>query len=157
MKALVVTAATGSALGAGVFFAFSGFVMAGLDDLRSARGIEAMKSINRSAETAPLMLLLFGTALLCLGLGVWAVRSWGDPRAVWVLAGALAYLIGTIGITVAANVPLNQALAELSPHAAGAAEEWRRFVHDWMLWNHLRFLTSTAAAVTFILAACVKS
>jgi len=61
------------------------------------------------------MTALFGTALACLGLAVWAVVAWGQSPAPWVLAGSGLYLAGAIVVTIAANVPLNDALAALHP------------------------------------------
>ena len=86
MRAAVLAAALGSGLVAGVLFAFSTFVMAGLVRLPPEQGLAAMQSINRSALRPPFMAALFGTALGCLGLAGWAVVNWGDPNVGWALA-----------------------------------------------------------------------
>lgn len=145
VHALTVAAAIGCGLLAGVWFAFSAFVMYGLDRLPAHQGIAAMQSINRAAVTPLLMAALFGTAALCVGLVVWAAVQWGD-RAAWVLAGGALYLVGTIGVTMAANVPRNDALAALDPHHASAAGHWKKYVQTWSTWNHVRGVTSLAAA-----------
>ena len=98
--------ALGCGLSAGVFFAFSSFVMPALDRLAPGQSIRAMNSINKLAVTPVFMTALFGTALACAGLGVWAVTSWGERPAALVLAGCALYLVGAIVVTVAANVPL---------------------------------------------------
>src|SRR6516162_5972848 len=64
VQTVTVAGAIGAALVGGVFFAFSAFVMPALRRLPAAQGISAMQSINRTAVTAPLMLALFGTAVL---------------------------------------------------------------------------------------------
>ena len=48
--ALTLVTALGCGLNAGVFFAFSGFVMNGLRRLPAAQGIAAMQSINVTAS-----------------------------------------------------------------------------------------------------------
>lgn len=58
---LTVAAVLGCGLNAGVFFAFSGFVMAALRRLPAPQGIAAMQSINVTAVRPPLMAALFGT------------------------------------------------------------------------------------------------
>ena len=63
-----LTTAIGCGLVAGVFLAFSGFVMAGLDRLPAAQGVAAMQSINRTAVRPPLMLAMLATAALCVAL-----------------------------------------------------------------------------------------
>ena len=84
---VTLATALGCGLSAGVFFAFSSFVMPALDRLAPAQSIRAMNSINKLALTPVFMTALFGTALACAVLGVWAVVSWGERPAALVLAG----------------------------------------------------------------------
>lgn len=151
-QVLTVAAAVGCGLVGGVFLAFSTFVMAGLDRLPAAQGIEAMQSINRTAVTPPFMAALFGTAVLCLAVAIWAVGAWGDRRAALVLAGSVLYLVGVIGVTMAANVPRNDALAALDSAAPAAAAEWAGYVSGWTNWNHVRTLAGLAGSALLIAA-----
>src|SRR5215208_3318160 len=81
---LTLVTALGCGLSAGVFFAFSSFIMPALDRLAPGQSIRAMNSINKLAVTPVFMTALFGTALGCVGLGAWAVTSWGQrPAARW--------------------------------------------------------------------------
>jgi uncharacterized membrane protein len=150
--AATLITALGCGLVAGVFFAFSSFVMPALKRLPPAQGIPAMRSINRLAVTPAFMTALFGTAAACLGLIAWAVISWGDRSATPVLAGAALYLVGTIGTTVFRNVPLNERLAKLHPHDAGATGFWDEYLTKWTAWNHVRTATSLAAATALTTA-----
>jgi uncharacterized membrane protein len=142
----------GSGLAAGVFFAFSGFVMPALDRLPTAQGIAAMQSLNKLAVTPPLMTVLFGTALAGGGLAVWALTSWDQRPAPWVLTGSALYLVGVIGVTIAANVPLNNALDTVHPEGAGAAAGWSSFYGHWMAWNHVRAGAALGAAALLAVA-----
>ena len=151
LQTVTVAGAVGAALVGGVFFAFSAFVMPALRQLPAAQGIGAMQSINRTAVTAPLMLALFGTAVLSGITVVWAIRSWGQAAAPWLLAGGLAYLAAVV-ITIAANVPLNDSLAGLDPGSAGAPARWAGFTAHWTLWNHLRGAGAVAGSLAFIFA-----
>ncbi|MEZ4571763.1 MAG: anthrone oxygenase family protein [Thermomicrobiales bacterium] len=111
----VLAAAIGCGLNAGIFFTFSTFVMAALKRLPPARGIAAMQSINVLAVTFMFMSVFFGTqALICAGLGVWAIFSAGDQPTALLVSGAGAYLVGTIVVTIVGNVPMNNRLAELN-------------------------------------------
>lgn len=156
VQAVVFAAALGSGLIAGTFFAFSGFVMAGLSELPAAQGIAAMQAINRTAVRPSLMVPLFGTALAHLGLAVWAVSSWGDRAAGWILAGAAVYVLGTIVVTITRNVPRNEALAKLDPGHPDAAPQWISYLSSWTAWNHVRVLASLAAAA-LLTAALIQS
>lgn len=154
MSGILYVATLASALGcglvAGVFFAFSTFVMGALERLPPAQGIAAMQSINRVAVTPAFMTALFGTAAACLGLIGWAVISWGERPAALVLAGGALYLVGTIGVTIARNVPLNDGLAKLHPQDAESF--WTRYLSVWTAWNHVRTAAALAAAATLSIA-----
>ncbi|MDY0884823.1 DUF1772 domain-containing protein [Dongia soli] len=144
--------ALGCGLVAGVFFAFSTFVMPALARLRPAQGIAAMQSINLLAVTPWFMSLLFGTALLCLASAVLALLDWRGAASAWMLAGSTLYLAGVILVTMMFNVPLNNILAAQAPESAEAAGVWTRYLAAWTRWNHLRTITPTGAAGCFILA-----
>jgi uncharacterized membrane protein len=133
----------------GVFYAFSSFVMPALERLQPADGIKAMQSINVTAERPGFMVAFLGTTLLCGYLGVRGVLAWGDRRATLLVAGSALYLVGTFLLTVAHHVPLNNTLADVHPHAAGAAAHWHDYLSRWNWANHVRGLASIAAAAAF--------
>jgi hypothetical protein len=60
---LTLAAALGSALVAGVFFAFSTFVMDALDRIPPAQGINAMNQINETVLRPGFMIAFVGTAI----------------------------------------------------------------------------------------------
>ena len=76
LAVLTVVAALGCGLNAGVFFAFSSFVMKALARLQPAQGIAAMQSINLVAVTPAFMTALFGTATAAVAVAVWALVDW---------------------------------------------------------------------------------
>ena len=77
-------AALGSALIAGVFFAFSTFVMAALARLPPAQGIAAMQAINVTVLNPWFLGVFVGTAIACVVLAVTSLMHWGraGPRGV---------------------------------------------------------------------------
>lgn len=85
---LTLIAALGCGLMAGVFFAFSAFVMGALARLPAAQGIAAMQSINIRAVTPPFMTALFGTGVLGVATAVVALLAWERPGAAWLLSPA---------------------------------------------------------------------
>ena len=149
---LTIVTALGCGLNAGVFFAFSAFVMPALSRLPPAQGIAAMQSINIVAITPVFMGALFGTAALCMLLAIAALIGWGDARAAWLLVGSLLYLVGAIAVTMAFNVPRNNALAAVAPESAEGASLWARYVAEWTAWNHLRAAACLAAAAALTVA-----
>jgi len=152
LYAATLASALGCGLIAGVFFAFSTFVMPALKRLPPAHSIAAMQSINKLAITPAFMTALFGTAVACLGMVAWDAISSSERPATLVLAGAALYIVGTIRVTIACNVPLNDRLATLHPQGADAAGHWDEYVTKWTAWNHLRAAASLAAAATLTIA-----
>ena len=149
-RSLVATAAVGAATMGGVFFAFSTFVMSGLDRLPPAQGIAAMQSLNVTAVRPAFMTALFGTGALCVYLGVRGVLDWGDRRAALLVVGSAVYLGGAILLTAVYHVPMNDTLATVNPHAAGAASDWSDYVDRWTAANHIRTAASVGSAAAFV-------
>ncbi len=147
---LTLLAGLGAGLTAGVFLAFSSFVMTGLGRAPAAVGVRAMQEINRAAPNPVFMVTLFGTALLAVVLAVVAVAA-GSPGRWLVVAGALAYLV-CIGLTVAYHVPRNDALAVLDPAAPGTVEAWRTYLTDWTRLNHVRTVSATVGCLLLLLS-----
>lgn len=150
--ALTLFAALGCGVVAGVFFAFSAFVMKALARLPAPQGIAAMQAINVAAVTPAFMAVLLGTALACGALIVSSLLVWGEPFAAYLLSGGAFYLVGAIGSTGAYHVPRNEALATVEPRGAGAEDHWSRYLRGWTAWNHLRFAAALAATATLVIA-----
>ncbi len=151
--ALTLVAALGCGLVAGTFFTFSTFVMTALARLPAAQGIAAMQSINIVVLNPLFMLAFLGTALVSVAVAVLSALEWEEPAAFYQVAGSALYLVGTIFVTIAFNVPRNDALAAVNPEDAGSAGLWRRYVTEWTAWNHLRGLAALAAAASLTIAA----
>ena len=120
--------------------------------LPPAQGLTAMQEINVTAVTPPFMTVFFGTAALCVAVGVGAVVDWNGWASALVLIAAAVYLVGVIGVTAAFNVPRNNALATVDPAASDAAERWRRYDASWTAGNHVRTVACLAAATLLIIA-----
>src|SRR3712207_4219084 len=103
-QGLTVVAAIGSGVTGGVYFAFSDFVMRALRRLPERDGMAAMQHINRAAPSPLFMTALFGTAIVCAGLGAAAVTEHDEPGAAHQIAGSVLYL-ATVALTVGYHVP----------------------------------------------------
>jgi uncharacterized membrane protein len=149
---LTLVTALGCALIAGVFFAFSSFVMKALARLPPAHGVAAMQAINVGAISFAFMLALLGTGLGCLALAGWALAESDASFAPHLLAGSGLYLVGVIAVTIAFNVPRNDALARIEPASAGAQDAWTLYVAEWTRGNHVRTAAALGAAATLTVA-----
>ncbi len=142
----------GTGLVAGVFCAFSTFVMRGLAALPPARGVAAMQAVNVAAVRPPFMAVFLGTTLLSAVLTVATLVTWPDEGAVASVVGGVLFLCGSFGLTVVANIPRNERLARLDAGGAEAAAYWPEYVRGWTRWNHVRALASAGAALAYLLA-----
>ncbi|WP_409237591.1 DUF1772 domain-containing protein [Streptomyces sp. PA5.6] len=149
---LTVLGALACGLAAGVFAAFSTFVMKGLAALPPGQGIAAMNRVNVAAVTPAFMAIFLGATGLCVVLAVVTFVLWPDEGTVELLLGSALYVVGSFGVTVVANIPRNDALAKVDPDSAEGAAYWRTYVREWTVWNHVRTGASLAATAAFILA-----
>ncbi|MDT9694596.1 anthrone oxygenase family protein [Streptomyces sp. P17] len=149
---LTVLGVLGTGLVAGVFCAFSTFVMKGLAALPPGQGVAAMQAINVAAVTPAFMLVFIGSAVLCAVLAVVTFVLWPDEGTVELLLGSALYLFGSFGVTMVANVPRNDALMKMEAGTREAAAYWTTYVREWTAWNHVRMVASAGAAISYVLA-----
>lgn len=146
LLALTLAGALGCGLIAGAFFAFSSFVMGALAKLPAAQGIAAMQSINVVVINPLFLGVLLGTAAACGVLAVLSLVLWTGSGAACRVAGGVLYIVGTFGVTMRGNVPLNDALAAVAPASAEGAALWTRYLARWTAWNHVRTVAALVAA-----------
>lgn len=149
MSTVVLVGATvANGLLAGLFFAFSCAVTAGLHRVEDRTYVTVFRATNTAILNGWFLPVFLGAPLLTLAAA--ALRP--DGRA-WLVA-ALVGTAGTFLVTVARNVPLNQRLARAT---TGTAAQWaearRAFEGRWNGWNAVRTGTSTGALVCLAAAA----
>lgn len=144
---LVIAAIVGCGLVSGLLFAFSVVIMRALLQLSPEIGMVAMQRINVIIINPLFFLVFLGTSAICLAVAVIAAGGMSNEGSPWLLAGAVAYLLGPLGITMTFNVPLNNMLAKI--HADQAATQWPRYASAWLRWNHLRTALGTLAMALF--------
>ncbi len=117
---LTSLAALVSAAAGGMMYVFSTFVMRGLDRTGPLDAITAMRGINAEANANPAFLLGYFSAAI---------------------------------LALAVGVPLNNHLDSVNPvglSVADAAREWQAYMSTWTAWNHVRTITSFAAAALML-------
>ena len=148
----LVAAAIGSGLVAGIFFAFSTFIMTAFSRIPVEQAIAAMNSINVTIVRSPFMALFVPTAILCLVIAALALMNWRGGASALMLAGAALYIVASFLSTIIFNVPMNDALAKVSGGGAEATALWATYLRDWTWWNHVRTAASLLASVAFVRA-----
>jgi uncharacterized membrane protein len=149
---LSLSTCVGAGLIAGVFFAFSAFIMKALAELPTEQGIAAMQRINVVVLNRSFLGVFVGTALLAVTCVATAFASLGSMASVWLLAGGASYIVGSFGVTTVFNVPRNQRLARLDARSMEAAAYWPVYIRKWLFWNHVRTTASAVSAACAALA-----
>jgi uncharacterized membrane protein len=150
--ALIAQAALLSyAMVGGVFLAFSDFIMRALSQLDGASGAGAMQNINREVFRWVFMTLFLGLAPVSLLLAGYGALWLGGTAGVLIALGGLVYLLGCFAVTVAANVPMNEALAAMDRSAPATQAYWSgTYLPRWTRWNSLRTLACALAAALLL-------
>lgn len=147
LKWVLIAACIGSGMMAGLFSAFSSFVMKALSSLPDPNGIAAMQAINRFIIMPGFLVVFLGTGVLC---AVSVLLGWSGSGAGTLIAAAAVYIIGCIISTVVFNVPLNNRLEAVDSHSEEGRKLWSVYVLQWTRWNHVRSIATLIS--TFLLA-----
>ena len=149
----LIVAAICAALVAGVFLAFSDFVMRSLGSVQPEAGIEAMQTINRTVFSSLFMVLLVGSAPMAIAIAIYALAAIQGPAVVWLVAGSLIYVGGVMAVTKLRNIPMNEELDRHDHRSAAAHFYWRTYSKTWTGWNHVRWVASATAAAFYLIGA----
>ena len=155
---LVTIAALGSATFGGAMYAFSAFVMHGLDRTTTRSAVQAMQQINLSAPRPPLVVVMVGTTLVSLAVLVLAVvdlaRGEGEAASWLVLLGCAGFL-ASIVITGGFHIPRNNALAAVDADGPDVDAAWAAYSGPWQRGNHVRAAAALGGALALVLSLTV--
>jgi uncharacterized membrane protein len=139
---LLATVTTG--LAAGVFVLYQHTVMPGLRSTDDHTFVAAFQAIDRAIINPWFMLTAFFGALVTTGAAT--LLHIGEDAFWWILSAFVLYVV-TVVITVAVNVPRNDAIkaagdpTRIDVAAARAAFDEAR----WVRWNLVRVVANSAA------------
>mgnify|MGYP000085431259 FL=1 len=135
----------------GFFYAWVCSTMWGLDAADPRVAIAAMQAMNASVRNLIFAPVFFGTSVVLLLTTIVLLRQ--KERAAGLWFGAATFFACVLGVvlTMAVNVPMNEALAEITiPNEIDAAKAiWQGYSPDWQFWNQAR-TAATGLAVLFV-------
>lgn len=144
-----------SALVAGVFSAFSEFVMRALALTKPPAGVEAMQKINITVLRSSFVTGLIAIAPLSLAFAAYAALTLNGAARLTAVLAACLYMPTVFLTTVLGNVPMNNALARLEPEGAEAEAYWPVYLRRWTRLNHVRTLGALSTAILYLAAAMI--
>ncbi len=141
---LILSSLMSSAAIFGFFYAWVCSTMWGLDAADPRVAIAAMQAMNSSVRNVVFAPAFFGTPVL---LAVTGGMLWGQrhPRSAALFGvSSVVYLALGLVLTMAVNVPMNQALATVTVPAdvEAARAIWLEYSSTWQVWNQIRTAAS---------------
>ena len=142
-----------SAVIAGVFSAFSEFLMSALLKAEPASGIEVMQHINRDVIRTQFVSGIISIAVFSTLFALYSVAVFEGAALVTLILAPLVYLPTVLLMTVFGNVPMNKRLDSLEHTSALASAYWLEYGHKWTRLNHVRSGGTVVTAGLYIIAA----
>jgi uncharacterized membrane protein len=137
---LIDAATVATGLMAGVYFIYAVAIMPGLGRLDDSGFVAAFQATDRAIINPAFLAAFFAPTALC---GVSAVTERGELGYRWIVV-ALVLNAAIVAVTMAVNVPLNDALKArgdvTGPDAAAARQAFRE--SRWVAWNWFRVVAN---------------
>ena len=140
-----------TALSAGLFYAWVVSVIPGTKKIPDQAYLETMQSINRAILNPAFFAIFFGAIVLLCASTFLQYRIKIDSAFYLILSATLIYLIGTLGVTIFGNVPLNDVVDALDLNTFTEDDYKNARVAYEGKWNQLNLIRTTAALVSFFL------
>ncbi len=133
----------------GFFYAWVCSTMWGLDAADPRIALPAMQAMNASVRNAVFAPAFFGTPAILTLTTVMLLLSAQRLAAIWFGTAAMLVITLSFILTMAVNVPMNEALALLDiPEDRAAAQDiWDAYSPDWQFWNQIRTVASGVAVL----------
>jgi uncharacterized membrane protein len=133
----------------GFFYAWVCSTMWGLDSAPPETAIAAMQAMNGSVRNATFAPAFFGTPVISLVTAILCFATQSRTAGYWFLAACVTYFSGGLLLTMAVNVPMNEALAiiEIPADPQATGKIWSDYSAPWQFWNQTRTVLSAIALI----------
>jgi uncharacterized membrane protein len=148
---ILVLTATTTGLIAGLFYSWSCSVMLGFARLPDREFVSVMQKTNRAIQN-PVFFAAFFSAPISLIIST-ILHYNQSPRFALLLAAIVAYIVGTFGVTMFGNVPLNNTLDRFDLETASDEETALQRTKFETRWNNLNIVRTVSSTIALILVA----
>lgn len=150
---ILIIATFFSGLMAGLFYSWTISVTPGLARIDDVSYLKAFQAMNRAIINPYFVVVFFGLVVLLPLLSYLSFQTSMSSRFGYVLTASILYFVGIMGITIAGNVPLNNALEALHIESMTPEQmnDFRKSFEN--KWNRLNLIRTISASVTFLLLA----
>ena len=143
---------------AGLFFTWSFSVTRGLSRLSDTNYIEAFQSLNKAILNPAFALVFWGSILSLILAAILHYQQPSSGNFWYLLTATIVYLIGSIVVTFAGNIPLNNLLETFQLNSSSVDEikiKRTSFEGKWNSLNMIRTISSSLAFILLIIA-CIN-
>lgn len=126
--------------------------MKALNNLSPKNAVAAMQNINVGVYRSMFMVVFMSLVPMAIATAIWSVVALGWGSSVFVVAGALLYILGMFMMTGMGNVPLNESLKRIDANHQEAEAAWKTYYTRWTRLNTLRCVFGVLAGVSWIFA-----
>lgn len=154
---ILVVTVTSTGLIAGLYYAWSCSVIPGIGKLSDVNYLSAIQSMNKEILN-PVFFASFMGTLILLPVCTWLHYKSGMSTTFWLLlAASLIYAIGSFGVTMVGNVPLNNTMDKFNVSSATIESMIKQRQNFEIPWNKLHSIRTFATVVSFVLTiiACI--
>ena len=157
---VLVIGGTLTGLMAGVMYTFNVAIVPALRAATGKQHIAVMQQINTKIQNPVFFLSFFGPTIL-LPLAAYLHR--GTTQFPFLVAAAALHIIGSNGVTIGGNIPLNDKLDKVDANSISEEDadrirqEFQGAGSPWMNFHLIRTLTTTAATALVLIACLTKS
>lgn len=130
--------------------------MKALNKLSSKNAVAAMQNVNVAVYRSVFMVVFMSLVPIAVATAIWSVAALGWESSVFVVAGALLYILGMFMVTGMGNVPLNEALKRIDANHQEAEVAWKMYYARWTRLNTLRCVFGVFAGMSWIFAVYVN-
>ncbi len=140
-----------TALSAGLFYAWVVSVIPGTKKIPDQAYLETMQSINREILNVGFFSIFFGALLFLIASTVLQYQAKAGTVFYLTFAAMAIYAIGTIGVTMFGNVPLNNMVEAMGLSSFSAADFQNARADYEDKWNNFNLVRTIAALISFVL------
>jgi uncharacterized membrane protein len=147
-----------SGLIAGLFYAWSISVTAGLARIDNSSYLKAFQAMNRAILNPFFFIAFFGVTVLLIYLTIVSYSNSEITQFFLILSATVLYLVGVMVVTIAGNIPLNNKLEALKIESMTEEEKKNFRVGFESKWNSLNMFRTICSSISFLLLiiTCIK-
>lgn len=115
-----------------------------------------MQNVNVAVYRSVFMVVFMSLVPIAVATAIWSIIALGWESSVFVIAGALLYILGMFMVTGMGNVPLNESLERIDANHQEAGVAWKMYYTRWTRLNTLRCVFGVLAGMSWIFAVYVN-